>query len=404
MQAIDSEVIQLLKALVGIDSVNPDLSPGAAGEAEIAQFVQAWAGTNDLSAELIGPDRDRPSVLIRGGQGRPGAPRLLLCAHLDTVGLGEMVDPLVPRVDGDRLYGRGAYDMKAGLAAALIACRDLHRQGFAGEVVVAAVADEEHGSLGVRSVLGALTVDVAIVTEPTELVIGVAHKGYAWIEIEVAGLAAHGSRPHLGVDAICKMGPILSALERLGHRLAETEDPLLGPAVVHAGMISGGTETSTIPERCTLTVERRTLPGETQESVEQEIESLLAACRSADDALKVSWRTLEYRPGLSTDPNERLVQTLARAHLTVRGCSAPLEGMSYWAESALIAATGVPTVLFGPGGEGAHATVEWVSIRDTVDCVRILTATAQALVEQSPQEVAALASSSTEAPLSQENP
>jgi acetylornithine deacetylase len=383
MHALDSEVVDLLKDLVSIDSVNPDLSPGARGEADIAMFVHRWAVENGLSAELAGQDNLRPSVLVRGGERQLDAPRLLLCAHLDTVGIGEMVDPLIPRVEGDRLYGRGSYDMKAGLAASLIACRQLDRQGYPGEVIVAAVADEEHGSLGVRAVLGAVDVDLAIVTEPTELVIGVAHRGYAWMEVEVLGVAAHGSRPHLGVDAICKMGPILVALEQLGEQLGQEEDPLLGPPVLHAGTVTGGTETSTIPERCVLTVERRTVAGETLETVEQEIESLLSKCRLADPALQVSWRTLEYRPGMRTDLDEPLVRSLAAAHLSVRGTAAESGGMSYWADSALIAQTGVPTVLFGPGGEGAHATVEWVSLSDTVDCVGILTATAEVLLRDS---------------------
>jgi acetylornithine deacetylase len=374
-----AEVVDLLTDLVAIDSINPGLSPCGAGEAEIARYVRDWAQRHGLRVELVDEPAGRPSVVIRGGSTARGRGRLLLCAHLDTVGVGGMANPLTPRIDGDRLYGRGAYDMKAGLAASLMACRDAERHGFPGEVVVAAVADEENASLGVRSVLPMLEAEAAIVTEPTELVVGIAHKGFVWTEIEVTGLAAHGSRPHLGVDAIVKTGPVLVALDELGRTLAGRGHALLGTGTVHAGLIGGGQETSTIPERCVLTVERRTLPGETVADVEAEVEHLLDGCRAGDPALVAASRTLLHRPPLETDRVEPIVGALCRAVESVRRRPAEVGGMSYWADSALLAAHGIPTVLFGPGGEGAHADLEWVSLADTVDCARILTDTARAL-------------------------
>jgi acetylornithine deacetylase len=376
---LDTEVVDLLVDLVAIDSVNPDLSPGGAGEAEIARYVRDWAEKQGLRVELVDEPAGRPSVLIRGGSTAEGSPRLLLCAHLDTVGVGGMTEPTTPRIEGDRLYGRGAYDMKAGLAAALIACREAERQGFPGEVLVAAVADEENASLGIQSLLPTLRADAAIVTEPTELVVGIAHKGFVWTEIEVTGVAAHGSRPHLGVDAIVKTGPVLVALQQLGQTLAGHEHALLGPGVVHAGLISGGQETSTIPERCVLTVERRTLPGETVDDVEADVEHLLDGCRTVDPALVADSRTLLHRPPLQTDRDEPIVGALCHAVASVRHRPAEVGGMSYWADSAFLSAQGIPTVLFGPGGEGAHADVEWVSLADTADCAQILTDTAMAL-------------------------
>jgi acetylornithine deacetylase len=377
-----TEVVDLLTDLVAIDSVNPDLSPGGAGEAEIARYVQGWAECHGLRVELVDEPTGRPSVLIRGGSTADGCRRLLLCAHLDTVGVGGMTDPLKPRIEGDRLYGRGAYDMKAGLAAALIACREAERRGFPGEVVVAAVADEENAGIGVQSVLPLLQADAAIVTEPTEMTVGVAHKGFVWTEIVVTGVAAHGSRPHLGVDAIVKTGPVLVALDELGRILGKHEHALLGPGTVHAGLIGGGQETSTIPERCVLTVERRTLPGETVAGVEAEIEHLLDGFRTADPALVAASRTLLHRAPLETDQDQPVVRALAAAVASVRHRPAEVGGMSYWADSAFLAVHGIPTVLFGPGGEGAHADVEWVSIADTVDCADVLTATAELLFDR----------------------
>jgi len=287
-----------------------------------------------------------------------------------------MRDPLTPRVDGDRMYGRGTYDMKAGLAAALIACRDATDAGITGEVIVAAVADEEHSSTGVQHALQHLTADAAIVTEPTELAIATAHKGFVWTEIEVQGKAAHGSRPHLGVDAILKTGPILVALNELNERLRSAAHPTLGPATLHASLITGGIEESTIPDRCLLTVERRTLPGETTADVGREITDLLAACRDADPDLNAISRTTLAREPFQIDRDAPIVHALEAATLATLGQRAPITGMSYWADSAFIAAAGIPTVLFGPPGDGAHAEIEWVDLPGTIACARTLTAAA----------------------------
>lgn len=369
------DVIELLERLVAIDSVNPSLVPGAAGEAEMASYVAGWAARAGLAAEVVEATAGRPSVIVRTGSG--AGRTLMLCGHLDTVGVGGMTDPLTPRIEGDRLYGRGAYDMKAGLAAALIACRDAARMGLPGNVVVAAVADEEHASLGVQEVLTQQGADAAIVTEPTELAVATSHKGFAWVEITVTGLAAHGSRPHLGVDAIRKTGPILVALDRLDRALSERAHPRLGPGSLHASLIEGGREESTIPDRCVLTFERRTLPGESRADIDKEIDELLDACRAGDAALEAAARTTLYREPFETPDTAPIVRTVADAAAEVLGSPQELTGVSYWADSAFIAAAGIPTVLFGPRGEGAHAEVEWVGLDSTVACARVLTAAAR---------------------------
>ena len=373
----DEDVLDLVGRLVAIDSVNPSLVPGSAGEAGIAAFVAGWAGEAGLVVEMVEETPGRPSVIVRGGR-HSGGRTLLLCAHLDTVGLDAVADPLMVRVDGDRLYGRGVYDMKAGLAAALIACRDAAAAGIAGEVVVAAVADEEHASIGVQEVLAHLSADAAIVTEPTELAIATAHKGFVWTEIVITGRAAHGSRPHLGVDAILKAGPILVGLEELNRRLAARRHPALGPGILHGSLIAGGIGESTIPDRCVITVERRTLPGESVADVEAEIEAVLAACRSADADLTVTQRTTLARSPFETDPETPIAEALRAATASVLGTAAPTTAVSYWADSAFIAEAGIPTVLFGPIGDGAHAEIEWVSTSSTIATTRVLTAAAVA--------------------------
>jgi acetylornithine deacetylase len=369
------DLIDLLAGLVATDSVNPSLVPGGAGEGAAAAYVERWACDAGLEALRLEETPGRPSVLVRA-RGAGGGRTLLLCGHLDTVTVDGMADPHAPRREGDRLYGRGAYDMKAGVAAALVAAREAARRGLAGDVVVAAVADEEHASLGVQEALRAVRADAAIVTEPTELEVLVAHKGFAWCEIEVTGRAAHGSRPHLGVDAIVKMGPVLTALGALDDALAAREHPLLGRGSVHASVIAGGVELSSIPASCRLQVERRTLPGETAADVEGELAALLDRCRAADPALEVAQRLLLVREPFEVAADAEIAVLIRDAAGEELGAPPALGGGSFWADSAFIAAAGIPTVLFGPRGEGAHATEEWVSLSSTEAVARVLTATA----------------------------
>ncbi|MGH2822795.1 MAG: M20/M25/M40 family metallo-hydrolase, partial [Thermoleophilaceae bacterium] len=280
---------------------------------------------------------------------------------------------------GDRLRGRGAYDMKGGVAAALVACREAAGLGLAGDVVVAAVADEEHASLGAQEVLAALGADAAIVTEPTELELVIAHRGFVWAEIEVSGRAAHGSRPHLGVDAIVKTGPILTALGELDVALGDRTHALLGRGSVHASVIEGGVELSSYPARCLLGLERRTLPGETRADIEAELASLLERCRAADSELVAEHRTLLVREPFEVARDAEIVQMVLASASEVLPAPPAIGGASYWADAAFIAAASIPTVMFGPGGEGAHAAEEWVNVADMVAVARTLTAVAARL-------------------------
>jgi acetylornithine deacetylase len=369
--AMLADLTALLSGLVAIDSVNPSLVPGGKGETRIADFIEDWARDAGLHAERLEETPGRPSVLVRA-QGRGGGRTLLLCGHIDTVNVDGMTDPHSPRLEGDRLYGRGAYDMKAGVAAALVAAREAIRLDLAGDVVVAAVADEEHASLGVQEALRHIHAAAAVVTEPTELELAVAHKGFVWSEIEVAGRSAHGSRPHLGVDAIVKTGAVLRELERLDHSLADRSHPLLGRASVHASTIAGGVEMSSYPAQCTLALERRTLPGETSEQIEREVDALLDRCRAADPDFVASHRTLLVREPFEISQDAEFVSVVADAAAEILPAPATIGGASYWADAAFIAQAGIPTVLFGPAGAGAHAIEEWVSLPDTEAVARTL--------------------------------
>ncbi|NUR77359.1 MAG: M20/M25/M40 family metallo-hydrolase [Thermoleophilia bacterium] len=360
-----SEVAELTADLVRIDSVNPALIPGAAGEAEIAGHVANWLGRAGLEVEVVGSADGRPSV-IGVARGTGGGRSLLLNAHLDTVGTEAMQSPFEARFEDGRLYGRGAYDMKGALAAALLAVVDARALRLAGDVIVTAVADEELASIGTEAVLAQVDADAAIVCEPTELQVAVAHRGFAGFEVETRGVAAHGSRPDLGVDAIAKMGHALVALEALdGELQAGGRHPLLGSGSLHASLIEGGQELSSYPERCRVTGERRTLPGETPAAVEAE---LRAAVGDAEVRLLVSREPFEL------DESHELVQTVAAAAGTTG-----VVGLPFWTDAALIAAAGIPTLLFGPAGEGAHAAVEWVDVSSLQRCREVYVAVAAAL-------------------------
>jgi acetylornithine deacetylase len=371
-----ADLIELTSRMVAIDSVNPSLVPGGAGEAEMARFVVEWARAAGLEADVLEATPGRPSVVVRA-RGEGGGRTLLLCAHTDTVGVEGMADPHTPRLDGDRLHGRGAYDMKAGLASALLACREVAAAGLRGDVVVAAVADEEHASLGVQEVLAAVEADAAIVTEPTELELIVAHKGFVWAEIEVTGRAAHGSRPLEGVDAIVRTGPILTALGELDAALGARTHPLLGRGSVHASLVEGGAEMSSYPGRCVLGLERRTLPGESVAGVEAEVAALIAAGRAAHPDLEAGQRTLLVRAPFEVSRDAEIVHTVRACAAAILGSLPAIAGAPYWADAAFIAAAGIPTVMFGASGTGAHAVEEWVSVEDSVAVTRVLIAAAQ---------------------------
>jgi acetylornithine deacetylase len=368
---------ELTEHLIAIDSVNPSLVPGGAGEREIVAYIANWSEAETLECEVLEQTPGRPTALV-SARGRGSARTLLLCGHIDTVNVDGMDRPFSGRRNGDRLYGRGGYDMKAGVAAALIAARDAARLELGGDVVVACVADEEHSSLGVQEVLRQVHADAAIVTEPTELEVAVAHRGFVWADVEIEGLSAHGSRPHLGVDAIVKAAPILAGIGALDQRLStEASHPLLDRGSVHTGTIRGGIERSSYPAHCTISVERRTLPGETQQVFEAELEQILEQARATDPALQASFATRLVRDPFTVDGDQEIVKLTQQAATEVMGSPPPVAGASYWADAAFIAAAGIPTVMFGPAGEGAHAIQEWVSASSIETVAQTLLAVAE---------------------------
>lgn len=364
----------VLTRLVRTDSVNPSLVPGAAGEAAIADETAALLNDLDLDVSRHEPEPGRPSVVgvLRGaGHGRS----LMLNAHYDTVGVDGMAEPFSAAIREGRLYGRGAYDMKGALAACIAAAAALRSAGIrlAGDLVIAAVADEEHASLGTQDLLGRYPVDGAIVTEPTSLDLCVAHKGFLWTEVIVSGLAAHGSRPDLGVDANLRMGRVLHRLEQLERELhARDPHPLLGPGSLHAAVLRGGSGLSTYAAESRLAIERRTVPGETEAGVLGEIDAILDALRAEDADLDVHRTHILTREPFEALPDSALVPIVHGVATAVRGSPPPRTGETPWMDAALLAGAGVDTVVLGPHGAGAHAAEEWVDLASVYTLARIL--------------------------------
>jgi acetylornithine deacetylase len=373
-----TEIADLTAQLVAIDSTNPDLVPGGAGEGAIAAFVAGWLRDREIDVEVRDAPPGRPNVvgIVRGSG---GGKTLMLNAHVDTVGAGGMADPFEPRIDGNRLYGRGAYDMKASLAAIMLTAATAKEARLRGDLIVTAVADEEYASVGTQAIVARYRADAAIVTEPTDLAMCLAHKGFVWLEIATHGTAAHGSLPEEGIDAIVKMARVLTGIGELDHRLrAGCPQPLVGTGSVHASLISGGTELSTYPDLCRVHIERRTVPGETPGLVESEFRQIVAAGAAQDSTFRA-----DLTMGISRDPFHvseaqpivRLLKEVATGHL---GRVPATIGAGGWMDSALLSAAGIPTVIFGPAGEGAHADVEWVDLDSAATCANILSAVAAA--------------------------
>ena len=371
-------VTELLSALVSIDSVNPSLVPGAKGEAEIARFVGGWLEARGLEVTYQETGASgRPNV-IAVARGAGGGRTLMLNAHLDTVGVAGMEAPFAASVRDGRLYGRGAQDTKSSLAAFMLAAVEARRLNLRGDVILAGVVDEEYASLGTQALVGSCVAEAAIVGEPTDLELAVAHKGFVWLEVETRGVAAHGSRPAEGVDAIVKMGKVLIELDELSGTLAHSgAHPLLGSGSVHASLIEGGHEMSSYPASCRLQVERRTLPGENAVTCEAELRRLLDGISARDADFAASVRSTFERPPLEASAGSPLVPLLLRRLGEQRGKAVQPSGITFWTDAALLNSAGIPSVVLGPSGGGLHGAVEWVELESVLRCARAVLATAQ---------------------------
>ncbi len=358
--------IQLLKDLVRVDSVNPSLALGAAGEAHVARVLTvAMQGGIGLRVreQIVAPGRPN---LVAELEGKAPGRSLMFCGHIDTVGVAGMSAPFSGDERDGRIYGRGSQDMKSGVAAMIDAARVIVESGGldAGKLILACVVDEEHASIGADALVTKWRADAAVVTEPTDLQVAIAHKGFEWVEIETEGRAAHGSRPREGRDAIRMMGRVLNGLDAIDRDLqSQPAHKLLGTASLHASLIEGGRELSSYPDRCHLQMERRTIPGEAPGAAAREVDAVLTRLRSEDPDFKASAKGMFARSPYEIPGDHDLPQAMLRALQSARAI-----GMSFWTDAAILGEAGIPSILFGPTGGGLHSTEEWVNIQSVLTC------------------------------------
>lgn len=369
---MENRLITLLTELVAINSINRTLSEGP-GEREIAEFIARHLNDLQLDTAIhdIGPDQRNVIAIIAGEDRRRS---LLLNAHLDTIGVDGMDQPFTLARKEDRLYGRGTYDMKGSVAIMLLLADYFTRQAPALDILLTFVSDEEDKSTGMEYLVEDWLPDISpapvggIFLEPTEEDIGVCHKGFTWYELTVTGKAAHGSRPEQGIDAIA---PLRSALQALSDIQAELQsrasDPLLGQPSIHSSIIRGGSELSVIPGRSSLQWERRTLPDESPLDLGRELERILQAVSQHPGGHTVTGGEIFVRPPYRVPDDAEILRRLQSVTP-----QSQLVGLPFWADSALAGATGIPSILFGPRGHGAHAIDEWVSLKSLLNVYEIL--------------------------------
>ena len=369
----------LARALVRIDSRNPMLSPGGPGEAACVTLLRDTLDGWGFRTEVHDAAPGRPNLVARVGEVR-GARSLMLSGHVDVVGVDGMThEPFAGEQRGDRLYGRGAADMKGGVAAMCAAAWRATQSALAGEIVLAIAADEEYASIGTRAMLErGVRADAAIVGEPTHLQVMPAHRGFVWIEVVVHGRAAHGSRWDVGVDAIRHAGLLLAELDRVdAEDLGRRTHPLLGRASLHASTIEGGIGMSTYPDRCVLRLERRTLPGESDVHAVDEVRRACETVRGrrAQFAADVS---LLMSQNPSDVPTDAPVVRALRDALRECGERSEVSGMSAWTDAALLNAAGIPAICFGPGDISlAHAAEEYIPLPEIDRATSVLAALAR---------------------------
>jgi acetylornithine deacetylase/succinyl-diaminopimelate desuccinylase family protein len=354
---------QLLAELIALPSVNPAFLPARhprAGERPVAEFLAATAATAGLDVEFQKILPGRCNLLVRLLPAGKIQQTILLAPHLDTVGAdGEKFIP--QRKDG-RLHGRGACDTKGSVAAMLCALMELARAKNRPQhtgIVFAGLIDEENAQAGSRALVkSGFQADLAIVGEPTRCRVVTAHKGSIWLHLKTRGKAAHGATPHLGKNAVHEMARVVNALETdYAAQLRRRKHPLLGTGTVNVGKISGGTQPNIVPDTCVIEIDRRTLPGENEAGVKREIASLLKAKK-----LSAQIVSTKLAPALPLETNVRL--PLVRQFLACAGQRRPL-GVDYFCDAAVLAAGGMPSVVFGPGNIAqAHTVDEWISLAE----------------------------------------
>lgn len=353
-----TNTVKLLQELIAIPSVNPAFRPEGdqyAGEQGVGDYLASTASSAGLDVEFQAVAPGRSNVLIRHTPARFNR-RVLLAPHMDTVGGEDMASLVRPRLEGGRLYGRGACDTKGSVAAMLAALMEVSRDGGPSEteIILAALVDEECAQQGSRTLAKTCRADLAIVGEPTRLAVVTAHKGVLWLSLETRGKAAHGARPELGRNAVHEMARVVDLLETTyAAKLKKRKHPTLGHATINVGSMHGGSQHNIVPAECIALVDRRLLPGETDFGVQAEMRAFFRKHK-----LKVLMEPSHaFRcPALDTDPQNELVRQFLRTAKQKRFC-----GVDFFSDAGVLAEHGIPSVLFGPGDIAqAHTPGEYV--------------------------------------------
>ncbi len=368
-------IINTAVELVKIDSRNPSLEAGAPGEIKCAEYIALKMKELGLSAKIYKID-DKHANVVGVLKGRNTGKSLLFNAHMDTVGVEGMNNPFSGRLEYNRIYGRGIQDMKGSLASMLAVVKALQDNNIKldGNLIIAAVADEEYSSKGTFDLVKHYSADAAIVTEPTNLSLVTAHRGFIWYEVETVGKAAHGSRYNIGIDANMHMGRFIAELDKLEQKLhLSKEHPLVGLPSLHASLISGGTDISTYSAKCNLKIERRTVPGESIDYITAELHNIIKKLKNEDPKFKATVKPIMIRSPYNTKETCNIV-TISKSVLEEhhkKPCI--INGAPFWTDAAILSDAGIETVILGPTGEGLHTEEEWVDINSLCDLTKILT-------------------------------
>lgn len=376
-----NEVIKLVSELVRIDSVNPWLVKGGAGEAQVANFIAKWLETLGVEVRLEEVEAGRSNLLARW-PGSGGGESLCFYAHLDTVGYALWRErALDPRVEGDRLYGLGSADDKGHCAAAMLAMKSLITRGIhlRGDLWLALLIDEEGASSGAFHFVESHKPDAMLVLEPFGLGrINITHQGFGWLDIIVNGRAAHGSAPEVGVDAILHMAEVITRLGKLDREtFATSPHPLNGKTVFHTSLINGGTDYATYPDRCVLGIEIGTQPGESIQNRVDEIKAIFAEVKQSYPDFKGEVEVKLARDPFIARGHQRLWDILKPEMENELGKPVEAAGENAWGDAQIIQDASIPTLMIGASGDHFHAPEEWVSISELVKLVRIIESTAE---------------------------
>ena len=365
---------ETLVKLIRIDSRNPSLCSDGPGEIKCVKYIAELFKKLGIDYKIHRLSSKHLNIVAKI-KGKGNGKNLLLNAHMDTVGTEGMNNPFSGNIIDGRIFGRGSHDMKGSLAAIISVVKTIvdNKIELDGDLIIAAVADEEYASVGTADLIENYNVDAAIVTEPTNFSLVTSHRGFIWYEVETIGKAAHGSKYDIGIDANMHMGRFLAELDKLEQKLRKQKPaPLVGLPSLHASIINGGSEISTYSAKCNLKIERRTVPGEKETDITEEFQNIIDRLSAEDINFKATVKPFFQRPQFNTSFNTEIVKTaevVLKKHFDKK-CI--FDGAPYWTDAALLSEAGINTIILGPIGDGLHTEKEWVDINSLVDLTAVL--------------------------------